>query len=340
MADVLVRGAGGRAARAAIARLEALGHTVLRHGGREAGPLPAVGDLLLDLAPAGEGGRADRRARWASALDAGRHVLAASLDPADLLWARETWDAAAAARGLSLLPTAGQGATLGDALATLAGPAAGGDQGPDEVHTAHLVLERGGLLRAASPGLRAEVAALAGSRVVVRDGGQWVQEAVAERRRLAWFARPVGPHHAATVPAPEVHTIPRHQPSARLVAGHLAMATWQAELLQAVGGLAGGDGVGLRLRRWVARPGRRAPVEDARWAVVAEASGPRGVARAWANGRDPSGTTGEVVARLADAVLAGGTRGVPAPSELLAPDELLDGLADDGVLRWAVIRPQ
>lgn len=63
------------------------------------------------------------------------------------------------------------------------------------------------------------------------------------------------------------------------------------------------------------------------------------MARAWANGRDPQGTAGAVAAAITHAVLTGRVVGVPAPAQLVDPTTFLDALADDGHLRWSVVRP-
>ncbi len=333
MVDVWVVGSRGAVARAAITRLGELGHRV-RLADEAAGPqAPPPGEhaVVLDL-----GTPDDRRARWAGHLREVGAVVSASLDPADLAWARDQV-ATPTLSGTTIVPCAGMSAVLADLLAARAAEAAGA---PAEVHTAHLVAERGGLLRAATPGLRRELAALVGATVPGRRNGTWVDEGVAEERRLAWFARPVGPHHAAAVPAPEVLTIPQHVPTAATVRGHLAMSTWRAEVLQGVANLARRDAVATRVRRRLAAPPRRAPTAGARWATVAEAAGERGVARAWANGHDLIATTGGVLATVVDRVARSSGAGVPAPSSLGDPVEMLDELAASTGLRWSVVHPE
>lgn len=347
---VVVRGARGTVARAAIAQIGAAVEVVADTVGH---PAVRQGDVVVDLRGPGPA----RREGWLADLRAGARVLSASLDPADVGWAGAQL-AVPSLAGATIVPCATAGAVLADVLAARAAQSAGD---PGEVHTAHLVAERRVLREVATAGLRAELAALLGQDFPTWHHGAEGRAHLAEERRLAWFARPVGPHHAAAVPAPEVLTIPRHVPSARTVRGHLAVPTWQAEVLQAAGNLAARPGPGGRLRRWVAGEGRwvagevgdrpaagvpgvPAPgVRDtARWAVVAEAAGERGVARAWANGTGLVGLAGAVLAVLARSLLDDGAvpSGTPAPAELVAPDVLLDELAGRVDLRWSVIHPE
>src|SRR5690606_16647002 len=69
-------------------------------------------------------------------------------------------------------------------------------------------------------------------------GGEPVTERLAEHRWLAWFPRPVGPHHAVNVPSRAVAALPDLMPRLQLARAHLALHAWQAELLQAGANLA------------------------------------------------------------------------------------------------------
>lgn len=320
MGAVHVRGEGGVVARALAARLGAMASATV-----------AESRVVVDLHPAG----ADRRARWAADLEAGRHVLSASMDPDDAVWAHEVWHDRLVERGQVFVPNAGAGAVLGDLLGVLATQAT---DRASTVHISHLVAERGGLLGAASRGLRAEVGQLLGAPTVVVAEAAQQSSPLGELRRLAWFARPVGPHHAANVWSPEVVTLARQLPDLRTVQGHLAMTSWRAETTQALGNAARFDWVRTRaLRRMHAV---HPALDDARWATVAEAEGDHGVARAWANGRDLTAPTAAILASLATrlAVIADVT-GVPAPAQLVDPGKLLDELAASLDLRWSVVRP-
>lgn len=319
MGQVDVRGAQGAVARALGAQPVA----------------SSSADILVDLGPPDAGDRHARRAAWGQAVERGHHVLACSLDPDDARWAHEQWDTAAADRGVVLLPTAGMAAVIADLLATLGAAACGG---ATAVHTAHLHAERGAVLAVGGSTLRAEIAALVGRPALVWDNGRLVEEPVGERRRLGWFARPVGPHHAAGIPAPEVVTIPRLHRDVTLVTSHLALRTWQAEVLQALGAASRHDSVGRRVASWVHR--ERPVVPGARWAIVAEVEGPLGIARAWANGRDPRTVTPAVLSLLIESLQGDRRpRGARTPSQLVDPEEALDALTERCDLRWSVIRP-
>lgn len=319
MAGVLLRGSDGAVARALAARL-----------GANVTSSEADAAVVVDLGPPG----ATRREQWERDVAAGRHVLATSMDPDDARWAAQLHDRVVGA-GVLLLPNAGAAAVLADLLAAIAAGAAGAVRA---IHTAHFVAERGGLLGVAGRGLRTEVASLLSQPIVVVEDGRARDEPVAQRRRLAWFARPVGPHHAASVWCPEVVTIARHLPEATTVVGHLAVGTWRSELLQGVGQLARLPRVGAaiegRLRRsHAARP-------DARWAVVVEVEGQAGVARAWANGRDLAALVAGVLDLLVQRLLEGGSAaGALAPAQLVDPGDFLDQLGDAVDLRWSLVRP-
>jgi hypothetical protein len=175
------------------------------------------------------------------------------------------------------------------------------------------------------------------------DAGRVVEELPGEVRRLAWFPRPVGPVHAAGVPAPEPLTVPRHVPSARTVRTYLALSSWRAELLQAAGNLARRPrGRRLLADRLTSRAGTPSVAQRAaaRWACVVEAEGEEGVARAWAYGTDPYGTGAASIVALAEAVLAGrADAGVVPPALVEVPADLLDTLSARTDLRWSVSRP-
>lgn len=180
---------------------------------------------------------------------------------------------------------------------------------------------------------------LADGAPAVVDGSP-VRERLAERRWLAWFPRPFGPHHAINVSGEAVGWTAARCPGIRVVRTHLAARSWQAEVLQAAGPFAATGWGGRRLRGWVAR-GERLEDDQVRWACVVEVTrDERDLVRAWAWGRGP------VAAGSALATTAGATldepweAGMPAPT-LAAGDarRLLDALAGAGVLRWSVTGP-
>jgi hypothetical protein len=275
-----------------------------------------------------------------AALATGTHLVDPVGDPATLRWATEERDAVARELGTTLVLAAGLGAVPGDPLAHLAAHAV---TAPTAVHVCYAFPSAGGLLRATSNGTRRAFADLLGEPVMSVVDGEVVDELPGEVRRLAWFPRPVGPVHAAGVPAPEPLTVPRHVPSVRTVRTYLALSSWRAELLQAAGGIASREAGRRRLaKRLIRRPGAAGPAQrDAtRWACVAEAAGDEGVARAWAYGTDPYGTSAVSLVALAEAVLDGhADAGMVPPSLVEVPEDLLDRLSARSDLRWSVSRP-
>lgn len=180
-------------------------------------------------------------------------------------------------------------------------------------------------------------ATLADGAPAVVDGRR-VTEGLAEQRWLAWFPRPFGPHHAINVGGDFVDWTARRLPDLRVARSHLAARSWQAELLQAAGSVAGTSWGRRRAQGWVARGGHVAD-DDVRWACVVEATADqRDLVRAWAWGGAPLALAAALDAR--DPVARGEAARLPPPD--LAPDvarRVLDDLAGDGSLRWSVTGP-
>ena len=210
---------------------------------------------------------------------------------------------------------------------------------PAALHVAYGTLPRPTTgWRAVGPSARlAALDALAGGGTA-RVEGEVNDEPLAVGRRLAWFPSPVGPAHAAAVPGAEAAVVAEPLASIPTVRTWVAAGSVRSELLQALGRHSGPGRVGDALRRQAARP-RRAEGERTRWAVVAEVrDGDGDVVRAWANGVDPVGVTGTLLAVAARAAATTDVR--PRSVVELAPTgALLDQLADAGVLRWSVARP-
>jgi short subunit dehydrogenase-like uncharacterized protein len=275
-----------------------------------------------------------------AAIASGTHLVDPTGDPTTLRWAFERRDEAARDAGVTIVLAAGFSAVPGDPLAHLAAHAV---TAPKEVHVCYAFPSSGGLLAGLSGGTRVAFAAQLGVPGVAVVDGRPVEEQPGEQRRLAWFPRPVGPVHAAGVPAPEPLTVPRHVPSARQVRTSLALSSWRAELLQAAGTIAMRPrGRAFLERRLTARPGAPSPARRAatRWACVAEAAGEEGVARAWAYGTDPYGAGAASTVALVEAVVAGhADAGVVPPALAEVPSDLLDTLSARTDLRWSVSRP-
>jgi NAD(P)-dependent dehydrogenase (short-subunit alcohol dehydrogenase family) len=209
------------------------------------------------------------------------------------------------------------------------------------VHVAAVVPDRGGVLRAASPGTRRGIAATLGTPSIAFDRGERTEEQPGEARRLAWFPRPFGPHHAAGVPGLEPLSVPRHLPQVTTVRSYVALSSLQAELLQAGANLARWAPARRRIADRLERGAQRPRTAPARWAVVAEVEGEDGLARGWANGHDAHEATALLVDAVVAAILDGRARpGVVPPAHAGRPADLLDAVAAASTVRWSVSRPR
>lgn len=265
----------------------------------------------------------------------GVHLVDLAAAPSYLRWAVHERDRAAQAAGVVCVVGAGTAPCVGDLLTAVAAERV---PAPSEVHVAY-VLPDGGHLGDATPGVRASLAAGVGRPVLALVDGELVEELAAEQRRLAWFPRPVGPHHAAAIPGGEPLTVPRHLPGVRTVRTYLAMPTWRAELAQMQANAARWERarrqiVG-RLERGRASPSatRRAGL---RFGAVAEVAGTDVLGRAWAYGHDPYEFAASVAVAAVERVVAGSVApGVRVPAELDAAERLLDQLSAHTDLRWS-----
>lgn len=275
----------------------------------------------------------------AAAAEAGVAYVDAAAEQPFLRRVERTWRDAASSVGVAAVPGAGFEFLLGDLLGALA---AGACERPREVHVAYALPRTSDLAFGWTVGTRRSlVASLAAPTLVLRDGER-VEEPPGEARRLAWFPRPVGPHHAAAIPGGEALSLPRHVPGLRTVRTYLALPSLAAELLQAVAAGAARPAVARRLERLLTIPGE--PSEErrrgARWACVAEAAGAGGTARAWAYGTDVYGFTAAAMVLVGERLASAPRRaGVLAPAEVGEPAGLLDELADRTGLRWSIARP-
>lgn len=271
-----------------------------------------------------------------AALDAGVDLVDVTGEPGHVRSVHDQHDAAVRA-GVRLLAGAGMTGAIGSLLAEVALLASGAGT---EVHVAYVT--EGGRRRAAwSLGTRRSIAGILGRPVRAYEDGA-VEEPLGERRRLAWFPRPLGPRHAAAIPGIEAITVPLRVPQVRAIHTYLAMPAWQAELLQGIGNLASRPRVGAWLTRRLdagsSRP-QAATRGAVRWAGVAEARGDAGIARAWAAGTDPYATAAALAVERAEA-LPGAAPGAVTVTVGDGPDEVLDRLSARGGMRWSVVRPE
>lgn len=172
------------------------------------------------------------------------------------------------------------------------------------------------------------VAALGTGALAVVDGAV-VEEVTAGQRWLAWFPRPVGPHHAVNMPSPVVGELHDRDPDLQLVRAHLAVRSWQAELLQAMGNLAATQWGLARLQRWAAH-GAPGPPRPSRWACVVEVVDVEGMlVRGWAYGSDRADAATMLAGTGAPAATGTGSEAADVLDELMAADGL----------RWSVGQP-
>lgn len=298
--------------------------------------LEGLGVLLTTVGPFDQLGRGVLDA----AIDTGTHYVDVTGEQPFIRWAYDERDVAARAAGISAVPAAGFDFLPGDLLAGLAG---GVVADPSEIHIAYIVPGSGGLLRVTSAGTRRTAATMLDRPGVALDRGELIEERLAEARRLAWFPRPVGPHHAAGIPGGEAISVPRHVPGVGTVRTYLAIPGWQAEAIQVLGSVARWGPLRRRVATVLERgfDGPSAQRRRAtRWGCVAEARGRDGVARAWAYGHDLYGLTATAMVVVGETLLEGGVGpGVVPPASVAAPGELLDRIAARSDLRWSVARP-
>lgn len=284
--------------------------------------------------------RSDIVLRWVApaAAGAGVPLVDASFDQPHLRALAAGRGVPATAADTTIVPAAGTAFLVGDLLGAVAAAAA---PGTSEVHVAYSLPSRADLIGGWTSGVRRGMLADLTGGVALR-GGRLVEERAGEVRRLAWFPRPVGPHHAASVPGGEALTLPRHVPGLATVRTYLAVPSMAAEMLQAAGrSLTRSEGGG-----WAARLLGRFPTPDdvrrrgIRWACVAEAPATVGTARAWAYGTDPYALAAAALVLVAERIVHGGSpAGVVAPGQLGDAAGLLDELTLRADARWSVSRP-
>ncbi len=236
-----------------------------------------------------------------------------------------------------VLPGAGFASVVGDALVVTASQRV---VGPTRADVTLYVPSRRSLLAGATPRERAELLEAVLAPMTILLDGRVVEERIAEDRRLAWFPRPVGPHHAAAVPGTHWRTLPRVVPTLETVRTALALRSSSAEVLQALGNAARFDRLADMVRGRAARPGGDRGTVEERWAMVVEVASPGGATvRAWAYGHDRHALTADAVALLAPRVATADASqlAVPVgPTEVMSAEPLLDALAASTDLRWSV----
>lgn len=181
--------------------------------------------------------------------------------------------------------------------------------------------------------------ALGATQVGAVVEGHATAEPMGAQRWLAWFPRPLGPMHAISVPSPvpglllEGLGTALGAPRDITIRAHLAVRTWQAELLQALASSASMGRVDDRLGAWAAR-GAATPDPRARWACVVEVVDAESrLVRGWAHGVDRGLLAGALAASSGDLV-SGGDEAAEVLDSLALPPRL-----GGAGLRWSVGQP-
>jgi len=293
--------------------------------------------LITTVGPFVEHGRA-----VLDAAIAGRcHYVDSTGEQSFLRWAYDHAAPRARDAGITAVPAAGFDFVPGDTTAHIA---AGHVDAAVEAHIAYLASGPGLPLSWTSRGTRASIKGILTDQPVSLVDGELVAEGFASQRRLAWFPKPVGPRHAANLGGLEPLSVPGHVPTVRTVRTYIAMPSVIAELAQAGARIARLGPIAALTGRVLDRGGdpTLARRQATRWAVVAEVKGADGaIARAWANGTDLYGFTGESMATIAGRLDSAPPRavGVVAPSSACDAVDLLDDLADATGMRWSTKAP-
>lgn len=266
-----------------------------------------------------------------SAVESGAHYLDTTGEQTFMKRIADRWDEPARDAGVAVVNAMAFEYALGDAAAALA---AEGLARPLE--RVDVVYGWRADAASTSAGTRASIVRILGRRGWALEDGRWRREPVARRRRRVRL--PGGTRlEAMSFPAGEVVTVPRHL-EVETVRGWIVAGRWTVRLARLLSPAlpVAARAAGPLLDR-LARRGPEGPTPEqrrsGRFDVVASAIGAEGRRRNVAvSGRDPYGLTAAVIVRGAEALLGRAddagtpTAGVLAPSELLDPAQLLDGL--------------
>lgn len=295
-------------------------------------------DVLLSAVG---GPPARRTAAVTAALEAGAHAVGAAATPRTWRMLEEHCGGLALENGLTVLPSGGIDLFVADLVAAVT---AARIAAPRTIHVSYAVPGRPGLIAAGTRTSRNDVLeALQRPLPALAHGGHRSasgEERAGEQRRLAWFPRPLGPHHVVAVPGSEALALPLHLPQVATVGTFVAMRSWQAELFQMAVSMLQRPAARERLRRALVRRPSPTPDEQAatRWACVVEVGGDGDdTARGWAYGHDPYGVTAAGMMVAAEAMAAGDApAGVVPPALAVAAEATLDQMTEATDLRWQV----
>ena len=245
-----------------------------------------------------------------AAVAAGAHYLDSSGEQAWVALLHERLARRAADAGVAVLPAFGFDYVPGDLAARVAAERL---RGPiDEIVVAYSIKNVG-----TSRGTRRTIGAVMGQRQLAYENGRLVPSRFGATTRRVQF--PFGEHTVVEWSGTEPLTVPRHT-DVRSVRSYVRAP--------AIAAHAGGLGkLAAPFARLASRVGPQGPSERSRarsrFAVVAEARGAGGQARAVVTGSDVYGLTALLLVRGAEALLRGEGRG----AGVLAPAEAFDAHA-------------
>ena len=278
-----------------------------------AGPFARMGPPVVEAAIAG-----------------GAHYLDITGEPEFMRWTCAR-GAEAEAKGVALVNAVGFDVVPSDAAAALAAAGVGSPVTLVRIAIGH----RHG--RPSQGTVRSMLESLGQGGLAWTDGGLKSEPVGAERWTVP-FPQPVGTRECLSVPIGDVVTAPRTT-GAESVRGFMSvsplLARW-AGFVPAMGKAAMLPGVRAITERWL----RTLPEgpdatqrAESRFAVLAEATGPKGVRSTWVTGGDGYDFTAESASLCATLAAAEGfaKKGALSPAQAFGAKELLDALAPAGV---------
>lgn len=274
-----------------------------------------------------------------AAVEADAHYLDTTGEQRFMKAVADRWDGPARDRGVAVVNAMAFEYALGDAACALAAGTVSSEAAGEAAAgiAVDVTYSWGGPSSGTSPGTRASVLEVLGSRGLAYEDGEWREEPVAARRRRARMPDGRG-RPSVSFPSGEVVTAGR-APEVVRVRGWLVTGRALAATLSVLGPVLPPVARVLRpvLEPIIRRAGPEEPSLEARdasrFTIVAEArsldDGGTGGARVAVQGRDPYGITARLVARASAALLGSGPEpavpaGVVRPSAVLGPRRLLE----------------
>jgi short subunit dehydrogenase-like uncharacterized protein len=261
-----------------------------------------------------------------AALAAGAHFLDIT---GEIKWMRETLarDGEARAKKVALINAVGFDVVPTDCAAVMAAEAAGSPVERVRLAFATRPMKPSqGTARSAVEGMQH------GS--LAWDNGEWVQEPVGKEVWEVPFPDPIGRKTCASVPWGDVASAPRST-KARNVRTFIPLSPSLARMGRVFGPLFKYKPVRALAERWV-RSQPEGPSDEeraaSRFAVWAEAVGPKGTHSFWITGGNGYDFTASSAVLCAELCLTKDLSGALTPTQAFGAKTLLDGLKD--IIRW------